>query len=90
MRRASWLRWFNSFGFITVVIFSFAFLTTMDFSSDEGKRRLPMPSILAKSESGRALDRSGLPAAAQYSAAGAPFYLVHPGSRTQTYAYKGW
>jgi hypothetical protein len=89
MRSASWLRWFNSFGFITVVIFLFAFITTMDFSSAVEKRRLPVPELLAKSGSGQMLDRFGSRMAVQNKAATAPFYLVQ-GSLSQTYPYKAW
>lgn len=89
MRRASWLRWFNSFGFITVVIFLFAFLTTMDFSSSDGKGRLPASYLPVNTESGQTLDRVGPPVAAQYRTAGAPFYLVQ-GFKPQIYANKAW
>jgi hypothetical protein len=89
MRNLSWMTWFNSFGFVTVVIFSFAFLTTMDFSPGDGKERHPMPYVLAKSESGQTLDRFRALAAARYGKAGTPYYIVQ-GAKLQTYAYKSW
>ena len=84
MRNSSWLKWFNSFGFITVVIFSFAFLTTMDFSSGEAKGRVLMPRVAAKSQT---LDRFRTLAAAPYGETGAPFYIVQD-SRSRTYVYQ--
>jgi len=87
MRNSSWIKWFNSFGFITVVVFSFAFLTTMEFPSGEGSGRLPMPYVLAKSESGQTLDRFRALTDSRHDAAGNPFYIVQA-PRSQTYAYK--
>jgi hypothetical protein len=89
MRNSSWIRWFNSFGFITVVIFSFAFLTTMDFSTGDHKGPPRMPSVLAQSGIGQTLDQFGTLAAERYGEAGAPFYIVQ-GSASQTYAYRAW
>jgi hypothetical protein len=89
MRNSSWQRWFNSFGFITAVIFSFAFLTTMDFSPGEGRGRFPVPHVMVKAEGGQTLERFRRLAAARYGEAGASFYIIQD-SKSQTYAYKTW
>jgi hypothetical protein len=89
MRNSSWMRWFNSFGFITVVIFSFAFLTTVDFSTGNEKGRPRTPSVMAQSEIGQTLGEFGTLAAVRFDGVGVPFYIVQ-GSASQTYAYRAW
>ena len=45
MRNIPWVRWSNSFGFITVIVFSFVVLTMLVFPASEGNVKLSgMPS----------------------------------------------
>ena len=40
MRNIPWVRWSNSFGFITIMVFSFAVLTMLVFPASEGNVNL--------------------------------------------------
>ena len=89
MRNSAWVRWFNSFGFITVVVFSFAFLTTMEFPPANGKGRLPKPYIQTHSDGSQSPDRLKTITASRYGEAGDSDYTVR-GYGSQVYTYNAW
>jgi hypothetical protein len=52
VRNIPWARWFNSFGFITIMVFFFAFLTTLVFPASEGKGNLSSVHALVQADGG--------------------------------------
>jgi hypothetical protein len=47
-----WVRWFNSFGFITILVFSFVVLTTLVFPASEGKGNISRVHTLVQADGG--------------------------------------
>ena len=48
-----WVKWFNSFGFITIMVLSFAFLTTLVFPASDGKGSLSGVHTLGQADGGQ-------------------------------------
>ena len=57
MRNIPWVRWSNSFGFITIVVFSFAVLTMLVFPASEGNVPITGMQTLVKDDGGQSLGR---------------------------------
>jgi hypothetical protein len=75
VRNSPWLGWFNSFGFITILVFSFAFLTTMEFPTAKEKEKFSRPYTLVKSDGGHSPERFSTVTASRYGAASGPVYV---------------
>jgi len=50
VRNLPWMRWFNSFGFITIMVFSFALLTTLIIPASEGNGNLARVHTLVQAD----------------------------------------
>lgn len=66
MRTTPWIKCFNSFGFITIMVFSFAVLSTMAFSASEGWQGQTQAYTLAPPHDAQYGERSRMIKASRY------------------------
>ena len=57
MRNIPWVRWSNSFGFITIMVFSFAVLTMLVFPASEGNVTISGVQTLVQADRGQSAGR---------------------------------
>jgi hypothetical protein len=86
VRNTPWMKWFNSFGFITIVVFSFAFLTTMEFSAFEGKGERARAYTRVQPGGGQSFNRFTTITASQYGESSDSVYAVR-GYRSHEHTY---
>ena len=70
------MRWFNSFGFITIMVFSFAFLTTLVFPTSEEKGNLASVHTLVQADGSQSLARFMPITASHYGESDSPVFAV--------------
>ena len=76
MRFTPWARWFNSFWFITIVVFVFAFLTTMVSPEFEGNGKFARAHTLGQTAGGQPPGRFRMITASRYGESIDPDYGV--------------
>ena len=80
------MRWLNSFGFITILVFSFAFLTTMVLPAYEGNAKLARTYHHVQADDGQSPGRFRIYTGSQQGESNAPVYVVR-GYRSLEHAY---
>jgi hypothetical protein len=77
VRNIPWARWFNSFGFITIVVISFAFLTTLVFPASERKGNLSSVHTLVQADGGQSPGRFKTITVLRHGQSSGTVYAVH-------------
>jgi hypothetical protein len=70
------MRWFNSFGFLTIMVFFFAVLTTLVFPASEGKGNLARVHTLVQADGGQSQGRYMTITASRHGEPGSHVYAV--------------
>jgi len=77
VRNIPWVRWSNSFGFITIMVFSFVVLTMLVFPASEGNVNLSGMSVLVQADGGQSPGRFKTIAASRFRESSGAVYAVH-------------
>jgi hypothetical protein len=77
VRNIPWVRWFNSFGFLTIIVFSFAVLTMLVFPSSEGNVNLSRMHALVQADSGQSPERFKTITTSRFRESTGTVYAVH-------------
>ena len=77
MRNIPWVRWSNSFGFITIMVFSFVVLTMLVFPASEGNVNLSGMSVLVQADGGQSPGRFKTIRASRFRESSGAVYAVH-------------
>ena len=77
MRNIPWVRWFNSFGFLTIMVFSFVVLTMLVFPASKGNANLSGMHALVQADGGQSPWRFKTITASQFRESSGTVYGVH-------------
>jgi len=77
VRNIPWVRWSNSFGFLTIMVFSFVVLTVLVFPASEGNVNLSGMQTLVQAEGGQSPGRLKTITASRFRESSGAVYADH-------------